>query len=107
MSELHSFAGKDIMRFGCRKLTLYKISLEIGFDFLFVKMIKYLVVTGHGATLSVLRASRVNSSKAFKADETQLHTLEFSLLSKPAGRGGGGQYIKLLRILGKKFRCER
>lgn len=70
MSELHNFANKDITRFNCWKLKLCRISLEIGFDFLFVKMIKCLVVTGHRTTLSVATGSRVNSSTVFKDLET-------------------------------------
>lgn len=39
-------ADKDVMKFSCWKPNLDKISLEIGFTFLVVKMIKYLIVTG-------------------------------------------------------------
>lgn len=63
MSEVHTSPDKGVMRHSHWELKLYKISLEIGFDVLFAKVIKYVVVTGHGATCSVLLCSRADSSE--------------------------------------------
>lgn len=76
MSELPGFADKDMVRVSCWKLKLYKTSPELGFAFLFVKVMKYWAVTGHRAALGVLTPSGVSSSEVFRDHETEEGTLE-------------------------------
>lgn len=85
-------ADKDT-KFSSWKPNLDKISPEIEFTFLIVKMIKYLIVTGCRATLK----SKLNSLEVFKDPKAEYHTLKFNLLSKPGRIGSVGQYNKPLK----------
>lgn len=85
-------ADKDT-KFSSWKPNLDKISPEIEFTFLIVKMIKYLIVTGCRATLK----SKLNSLEVFKDPKAEYHTLKFNLFSKPGRIGSVGQYNKPLK----------